>query len=164
MSNRQFSHYVISVSGEKGLEPWLAEDDEGGFSIVNDLTSAEPFESKAEARDPLGWARVEYGPGAKTMAVHFRTKVSPKVESDTYDVWVTHIPSARADEYASRDSEAAIEFATRFDLADNTAIGVTVRKSGERETSSWRVELNEAGWLATRCDGGVGLEYRRVKP
>lgn len=163
MSDRKFSHYVVSLSGEKGKGPWLAV---GAVShhVTPDLPEAKDFDTRKEARDLLGWARIEYGPEAKVMAVYVRSKASPRAEGDTYEAWVLGNEAARAIECASRDSEAAIEFATRFDLANNTSVDVKVRRSGQREISAWRVELNGAGWIATRCDGGVGLEYRRVKP
>jgi hypothetical protein len=73
MSERKFSHYVVSLSGEKGKGPWLAL---GSVShhITPDLQEAEGFDTRKEARDLLGWARVEYGPEAKVMGVRAKAK------------------------------------------------------------------------------------------
>lgn len=51
MTDRQFSHYVVSVSGKKGLGPWLVDDGDEGIHIVNDLASASP----PHAHPPATW-------------------------------------------------------------------------------------------------------------
>lgn len=75
MTDRKFSHYVVSVSGEKGLGPWLADDGDGcGPYTVTERSDAKVFKTRAAARDALGWCRLRFCACAKTMAVYVRAK------------------------------------------------------------------------------------------
>ena len=149
MTDRQFSHYVVSVSGKKGLGPWLVDDGDEGIHIVNDLASAEPFDTRKGARDLLGWARIEFGPEAKTMAAYVRPKVK--------DVWtytgpeakvVTALDVARATVEALEEAERlGLELA--FSSEDPAVHRARWTKPGSRDTTMLGVIL------ASHVENGV---------
>lgn len=152
MSKEEPSTFIISLSGKKGEGPWIALDG-AGYCPTPNMSDAWSFDTRAEARDLLGWARIEYGKEAKVMGVRTKKREEKLAPGSTYDVWLASNHRIRADEFAMRDSAAAIEFVTRFDLAKGTVLDVCVQKYGEGADSRvtlWRVESIEGGWVATR--------------
>ena len=67
MTDRQFSHYVVSVSGKKGLGPWLVDDGDEGIHIVNDLARrSSSSEAGTRSSKSCGWTMLEQTPWSST--------------------------------------------------------------------------------------------------